>query len=66
MQKDTVLVGFGVTGISAAQFLLESGTDPGELIVVDHDPDAIERAVELLARAEYERLRSRFEGNDRT
>lgn len=43
----TVLVGFGVTGASAARLLLDTGVEPLSLAAVDTHPDALAEAVEL-------------------
>jgi voltage-gated potassium channel len=47
MRQQTVLVGFGVTGASAARQLLGTGTAPGDLVVVDNRPEAVTVAEEL-------------------
>lgn len=39
-----VICGFGATGQSAAEDLLDRGVDASEIVVVDLDPDALQRA----------------------
>jgi voltage-gated potassium channel len=50
MRGQTLVVGFGVTGANAASHLFENGADPGDLVVVDRDPEAVERATVLGVR----------------
>lgn len=38
LQEHTVVVGYGTKGRSAVRALLENGTDPAEVVVVDPDP----------------------------
>lgn len=47
MSGQALVIGFGVTGASAAQYLLDHDTDPTDLIVVDIHREAVERAAEL-------------------
>lgn len=51
MSGQTLVIGFGVTGASAARHLLDHGTDPTDLIVVDTRAKAVEEATELGAHA---------------
>lgn len=46
-----VLVGFGVAGVNAAKLLIEAGTDPVDLTVVDLRPEPLECATALGAHA---------------
>lgn len=47
MPGQTVIIGFGVTGASAARFLLRAGLSPTTLTVMDQRADAIEEATAL-------------------
>lgn len=47
MRGQTLVVGFGVTGANAAGHLLDDGVPPGDLVVVDRDAEAVERATAL-------------------
>jgi voltage-gated potassium channel len=47
MRRRTVLVGFGVTGASAARQLLRTGTAADDVMVVDNRPEAVADAQEL-------------------
>jgi voltage-gated potassium channel len=47
MPGQTVIIGFGVTGISAAHFLLRAGVNPTDLVVVDQRADALDEATAL-------------------
>lgn len=47
MRGQTLVVGFGVAGANAASHLLDNGVDPGDLVVVDTDAQAVERATAL-------------------
>lgn len=47
---ETLVVGFGVTGAGAAHHLLDIGTDPADLVVVDRRPEAVEQAGALGVR----------------
>ncbi|MGY6651462.1 NAD(P)-binding protein [Amycolatopsis sp. TRM77291] len=51
MHGQTLVVGFGVTGSSAASHLLACGADAADLVVLDADADAVRSATELGARA---------------
>lgn len=51
MNGQTLVIGFGVTGLNAARYLLDHGTHPADLIVVDTRREAIEEATELGAHA---------------
>ena len=41
MKDHVIICGFGSTGRSAADELLNRGTQPGEIVIVDVDPDVI-------------------------
>ena len=41
MRRRTVLVGFGVTGASAARQLLRTGTAADDVMVIDNRPEAV-------------------------
>lgn len=43
----TVIIGFGVKGRAAARTLLDGGTGPEKIVVIDGDPAAIEEANEM-------------------
>lgn len=51
MNAQTLVIGFGVTGLNAARYLLDHGTHPADLIVVDTRREAIEEATDLGAHA---------------
>jgi voltage-gated potassium channel Kch len=51
MSGHTVVVGFGVTGVNAVRHLLDHGTDPTHLMVVDKKTKAVERAIAFGAGA---------------
>lgn len=51
MRGQTLVIGFGVTGANATSHLLDNGTDPGDLVVVDTDMQAVEQATTLGVRA---------------
>jgi voltage-gated potassium channel len=51
MSGQTLVIGFGITGTNAARHVLDSGTDPADLIVVDRHTTAVEQATDLGARA---------------
>lgn len=51
MSGQTLVIGFGVTGLNAARYLLDHGTHPADLIVVDTRREAIEEAIALGAHA---------------
>ncbi len=44
VRNHVVICGFGATGESAARELISRGIEPGAIVAVDLDPDAIERA----------------------
>ena len=41
LRDHTVVVGYGTKGRSAVRALLDDGADPGQIVVVDNDPDHI-------------------------
>jgi voltage-gated potassium channel len=41
LHDHTVVVGYGTKGRSAVRALLDDGADPGQIVVVDNDPDHI-------------------------
>lgn len=51
MDGHTVVIGFGVTGRNAARELCDNGANPNDLVVVDTNPKAIERAIAFGAGA---------------
>lgn len=51
MSGQTLVIGFGVTGLNAARYLLDHGTQPTDLIVIDISREAIKEAIELGAHA---------------
>lgn len=44
MQDHYIICGYGSTGASAAADLIRRGVDPGDIVAVDIDRDAVERA----------------------
>lgn len=42
-----VVAGFGTSGAEAVDELIERGCDPGTIVVIDSDPDALQRAESL-------------------
>jgi len=46
LREHTVVVGYGTKGRSAVRALLEDGADPGQIVVVDNDPDHIADATD--------------------
>ena len=51
MSASTVVVGFGVVGVSVVRQLLRAGTAPEDVVVVDVRQDAVEEATALGVRA---------------
>lgn len=51
MSASTVVVGFGVVGVSVVRLLLRDGTAPEDVVVVDVRQDAVEEATALGVRA---------------
>lgn len=47
VRNHTVVIGFGTKGRSAVTAMLSDGVDPAQIVVVDTDPDALDRAGNL-------------------